>query len=232
MKEDICTIPVNEVFEVKDGCPICRMRAELEERALDFVMGAAMMEPDIRHETNHLGFCPQHINMMCTRSNRLSLALMLESHLEEIDNAVFGSHQPSVLHSPASLATASAGDAGEITHSCYVCNRMNRSLDKELDTLFKMWKNEAEFRESVRNQPCFCLADYALLLSKGIKSLDKKSFPEFYEAVSSVTRKGLDGLREDISGFCKMYDYRNNGADFGNLRDAVKNAVAFLNGRR
>ncbi len=26
MREDICSIPVNEVFEPKDGCPFCRMR--------------------------------------------------------------------------------------------------------------------------------------------------------------------------------------------------------------
>lgn len=232
MKEDICTIPVNEVFATKDGCPICRMRAELEERALDFVLGAAMMEPDVRHETNRLGFCPEHFNMMSTRGNRLSLALMLESHLMEIDKTVFEKHRPSVLHSPAAQAAASAADASALTHSCYVCDRITRSVDKELDTLFKLWKKEAEFRESVARQPCFCLQDYSLLITKGMKSLDKKSFPEFYETISKVTRNGLSLLKTDISGFCKMYDYHNNGTDFGNLYDSVKNAIAFLTGRQ
>lgn len=232
MKEDICTIPVNEVFAVKDGCPICRMRAELEERALDFVMGAAMMEPDVRHETNRLGFCPEHFSMMSTRGNRLSLALMLESHLIEIDNAVFEKHRPSVLHSTAAQAAASADDATALTRSCYACERIARSLDKELNTFFELWKNEAEFRESVAQQPCFCLQDYSLLITKGINSLGKKSFPEFYETVSKVTRGGLSHLKEDMSGFCKMYDYHNNGSDFGSLRGSVKNAIAFLTGRQ
>ncbi len=32
MREDICTIPISEVFEPKEGCPICRMRDTLENR--------------------------------------------------------------------------------------------------------------------------------------------------------------------------------------------------------
>ena len=31
MREDICTIPVSDVFEVNDGCPICRMYDMLEK---------------------------------------------------------------------------------------------------------------------------------------------------------------------------------------------------------
>ncbi len=30
MREDICSIPVNDVFMPKDGCPFCRMRDMLE----------------------------------------------------------------------------------------------------------------------------------------------------------------------------------------------------------
>ena len=60
MRDDICTIPVSEVFEVNDGCPICRMRDMLEQRTVEYIMGAAMMEPDVRIETNRAGFCHVH----------------------------------------------------------------------------------------------------------------------------------------------------------------------------
>ena len=52
MKDTIYTIPVSEVFEPKEGCPLCRMRDTLEERCLEYIMGAAMMEPDVRQDTN------------------------------------------------------------------------------------------------------------------------------------------------------------------------------------
>lgn len=45
MREDICSIPISEIFEPKDGCPFCRMRDMLEDRMATYITGAAMMEP-------------------------------------------------------------------------------------------------------------------------------------------------------------------------------------------
>jgi len=64
MREDICTIPVSDVFEVNDGCPICRMYDMLQTRAVDYITGAAMMEPDVRVVTNKKGFCGTHLYKM------------------------------------------------------------------------------------------------------------------------------------------------------------------------
>ena len=82
MEEKIYTIPVTEAFEKKDGCPFCRLRRELEEAERDLIMGASKMEPDFRIKTNELGFCKKHYDNMLASGNKLSLALMLESHLE------------------------------------------------------------------------------------------------------------------------------------------------------
>ena len=81
MREDICSIPVNDVFMPKDGCPFCRMRDMLEDRMATYITGAAMMEPDVRVETNRLGFCTEHFNQILARGSRLSVALILESLL-------------------------------------------------------------------------------------------------------------------------------------------------------
>ena len=97
MREDICTIPVSEVFEPKDGCPICRMRDTVETRMVEYIMGAAMMEPDVRMETNRRGFCEDHFRKMLGQKNRLSLALMLESRLIEIKEQVFDKKRLSFL---------------------------------------------------------------------------------------------------------------------------------------
>ena len=37
MREDITSIPVSEVFEPRDGCPICRLRDTLEDRVVDYL---------------------------------------------------------------------------------------------------------------------------------------------------------------------------------------------------
>ena len=61
MRDDICTIPVSEVFEESDGCPICRMYETVEDRIITYILGDAMMEPDVRIETNKVGFCEKHL---------------------------------------------------------------------------------------------------------------------------------------------------------------------------
>ena len=87
MRESILTIPVTDIFEPKCGCPICRLRDTLEQRTVEYIMGAAMMEPDVRMETNKLGFCKTHFEQMRACKNRLSLALML--HICRICKSIF-----------------------------------------------------------------------------------------------------------------------------------------------
>ena len=84
MRERIYTIPVNMAFEKKCGCPFCTLENELEHNEVDSIMGASMMEPDIRIQTNKLGFCNRHFNMMFGMKNRLGLGLILESHLDKL----------------------------------------------------------------------------------------------------------------------------------------------------
>ena len=56
MKEQIYTIPVSEAFEARSGkCPLCLLREKWEQNELDLILGASMMEPDIRIKTNKLG---------------------------------------------------------------------------------------------------------------------------------------------------------------------------------
>ena len=54
------TIPVNEAFEASAanpacGCPLCALYRKLEADELDLILGASMMEPDIRIKTNKSG---------------------------------------------------------------------------------------------------------------------------------------------------------------------------------
>lgn len=62
MKEKIYTIPLMDAFHADDECPFCFIERNLEQHALDFVLGqgASYMEDDVRAETDKLGFCRDH----------------------------------------------------------------------------------------------------------------------------------------------------------------------------
>ena len=81
MKEQIYTIPVNEVYDTDCECPLCELEKKLEKETLDYALGAAMMEPEFRMESNEKGFCNHHYSMLFGMSNKLALSLVLDTHL-------------------------------------------------------------------------------------------------------------------------------------------------------
>jgi len=226
LREDICTIPISEVFEPMDGCPVCRMRDMLQERLLDYILGAAMMEPDVRMETNKAGFCGTHYALMLKRRNRLALALMLQSHLQTLQKDLFKS--PMRL-----LPGAKTQKAEQQSHRCFICQNIDHAMDKLLHTLFVTYEKERDFRTLFAQQPCLCLPHYSLLLGAGKKRLSGRMFSDFSGAAETLAKGSLAELQTDVNKFCQMFDYRSGGADadWGNARDAIERAVAFLTGQ-
>lgn len=86
MKEKIYTIPVNEAYDKDCECPLCELERSLENEAVKYSLGAAMMEPDYRTESNEKGYCRRHFDMMFSSPNKLPLALILDTHLDELRN--------------------------------------------------------------------------------------------------------------------------------------------------
>jgi hypothetical protein len=222
MREDICSIPISEVFEPKDGCPICRMNRILEGHLVDYITGAAMMEPDVRMETNEEGFCPKHYRQMLTRKNRLSVALTLETHLKNMQEAEeFHGKAPNKLQ----LAWLNKAATG-----CFVCRKMLWAKERMMKTIFILWQKEPDFRKLYSEQPGFCLEHTEELLRLGQKELGRKLYPQFAAATEEVFRRALDVVQEDVSGYCKMYDYRNAGGDWKNTKNAIERALNLLIG--
>ena len=110
MRESILTIPISEILEPREGCPICRMRDMLEQRTVEYIMGAAMMEPDVRQDTNRLGFCFTHYQQLMMQNNRLSLGLMLNSHLEVLRGNIF---EKKGIFAPRAAKAKKAGAEGD-----------------------------------------------------------------------------------------------------------------------
>lgn len=230
MREDICSIPISQVFETRAGCPICRMRDMLEERMLEYIMGAAMMEPDVRMETNRLGFCQQHFFMMLKRRNRLSVALMMDSYLKEQEKELFPKKLPLVKTD----YKKQADKIGKQLDSCFVCDKISWSMDRLLSNMMRLYVKERDFRALFDNQPCLCLPHYRLLLETGKKEMDKKYFGDFAAVCEKLAHEYMTALCQDVSHFCTMFDYRNTGedADWGNSKDSIERCGWFLTSRQ
>ena len=227
--EQIYTIPVNEAFdecrEKKEcGCPICKLYLKLQEDELDIILGASMMEPDIRIKTNELGFCLTHYNMMLTRRRMLGMGLIMESHLAEVAKMLDG---PTLLGSKSAAAINALGD---LENSCYVCGRIENNLSAMIATVCYLYETDFDFRDKLKAQSWFCLPHYRRLVDYASKKMPKRIFKEFYNDIHEVNKRYLTELSSDVSWFCKKFDYRYDEEPWYNSKDSVKRAVKFLGG--
>ena len=225
MREDICSIPIHDVFEPRDGCPICRMRDMLEDRIATYITGAARMEPDVRIETNRLGFCKDHFDLVLSRGSRLSVALILESHLKEVEEKLVF---PKGDRLPAKKVLA---DLDRAEHSCFMCENIETNIRHLLETVTHLWQKEEDFRTLYAQQPYVCLPHYRILLSAAEK-MNKKTYQPFVQETRRLAGNYLRELEKDVTHFCRMFDYRNKDSDWGNSKDSIERSIQYLTSRQ
>ena len=219
MKEHIYTIPLNEHFSKLEGCPLCGLFDMMERNEIETITGASMMEPDVRVKTNEYGFCERHFGQMLLVGKKLPVALILESHLNEISREISGKK-----------GDVQARKLKNLEHDCYVCRRIGDKMDSVFSNLFYLYRNDAGFRDLFAKQKFFCLPHYRELLEYGIRILSKKEFASFFEVADSIEKKYLVELHGDIDWFCRKFDYRFAKEDWKNSKDAIERTVYTLTG--
>lgn len=225
MRDDICTIPVSEVFEENDGCPICRMYDTVQKKIITYIMGDAMMEPDVRVETNKIGFCEHHLNEMMANRGRLQLALMLESHIGEINGNVFAK---GLFNNNAKKGEKAA----KISENCFICNKIEFGISRMIETIYRCYENEEDFRTMFNSQGQFCLPHYERLISGIDKKTMRRHGGDFAKNLTRITEEYSKRLYKNLTDFCSIYDYRSDKSNINeDAKDAVERTVAFLNGR-
>ena len=145
MKEQIYTIPLMDAFNAGDECPFCFIERNLEQHAMDFVLGAgaSYMEDDIRAETDKAGFCREHYKKMFEYGNRLGCGLILTTHFKKKNEEL---KQQIKMFSPAKASmfshfkkAQSTADAPKTSigvwaiaqeESCYMCNYYKNSYSR------------------------------------------------------------------------------------------------------
>ncbi len=220
MAEHIYTIEINEHFGHRCGCPVCSLYSMLEKNEIEIITGAAMMEPAVRIETNRLGFCNDHFNLMLTHGKRLPVALILQSHLEEI-RAKINSAKPD----------ATEKYLQNLEKSCYVCSKLDEKMKNVYSNIVHLWKTDPTFQKLFSEQPRFCMPHYRALLAAS-KELGRKDRLAFCQALGGVAEDSFAELSGDIDWFCKKFDYRFAKEDWKNSKDAIERTVEALTSKQ
>lgn len=227
--EQIFTIPVNEEFDAcrekpECGCPFCKLYRRLQCDEIGIILGASMMEPDIRIQTNELGFCSKHYEIMLTKKRMLGMGLMMESHLAEVKKKISAK---SLIGDPAS---ASAPRLKKLSSDCYVCERIKRNLDAMMSTAVYLYERDDDFRKKFKEQPYFCIPHYTALIEYASKKMNKKLYSELYKTTKEIEEKYAATLEGDVSWYCKKFRFDYEEQPWYNSKDSVQRSIKFLCG--
>lgn len=253
MKEHIYTIPVTEAFSQDCECPLCLCRRKLEEDALEYELGAAMMEPDHRILTNRSGFCPHHYEKLYNlQKNRLPFGLVLDTHLAQqqqemaslyrkVGDALVRESQEGLLDKVKGkvsgkrrVADALSSDLlallDRVIPDCAICSRVDHTMDQFGDTVLWLFFREPEFRDRFESGKGFCLPDFRLLLRLAENTLSATKKAMLLRSLLPLMLDNLERVQQDVNWFTQMFDHRNRDADWKQSRDALQRAVQKLGG--
>lgn len=231
MPEKIYTIPINEAFDQREGCPLCRLRDKLARQTLDFTLGAAMMEPAVRIEMNRQGFCHPHLTELLHMQNKLALGLILESHLDELTAALDAPAEGGKrgLFAKKAEGGDAAEDLGQRARSCFLCARIRNTEARYCSNVAWLWESDPKFREKLKGQPYFCLSHSAMLLKLAKAELKAPDYQSLYAALTALEKEALQNLRQDVTAFTVSFDHRSAGKPLTDSeRSAVSRAVEML----
>lgn len=241
MKETIYTIPINEAYEADCECPLCVLEKKIEDEATDYALGAAMMEPDYRIESNEKGYCRRHFEELFKKPNKLSLALVMDTYTEETRKKL-GSLEKKISALSETKSglfkknTALAETADELLklldtreNSCIVCDKINYTMDRYYDVLLDMWVQDEAFRKKFEASKGVCLHHMKKLIERAVKKLSENKAKEFILLLYKKEQAELSRIQEDIHRFTLKFDYRNkdmpwNGAEDAPIRTIEKSA--------
>lgn len=241
MKEKIYTIPVNEAYDTDCECPLCHLEKQLEQEAIDYALGAAMMEPDYRTESNEKGYCNKHYREMFKRPNKLSLALVLDTHLEEIRKKL-QKHEKAAKSlaksdgglfkksGAAEFAEKLSAELKKTEDGCMVCKKINHTMERYIDVLLYMWANDDAFKAKFDKSKGVCLKHSRMLLDMAEKSLKDAQAAQFIAALYEKQLAELDRIQEDIHKFTLKFDYRNKDMPWGTAQDAPVRTIEKISG--
>jgi len=235
LAEQLYTIPVNEAFRVDCECPLCHIYQTLQQNAIDFTMGPSYMEDDVRLATNKMGFCREHIKMLYQHQNRLGLALMMLSHTDRtIDDmkkiAANSKGGQGGFFMKKDKDVAMTAFANELEDSCYICQRIDTTFDRYVNTIFHLLRTDKEFEKIFEQGKGFCVSHYALLREAAGKNLSGNHQKEFINTLDKLFFDNMQRVRDDLKWFTDKFDYRYADQPWGNSKDAVPRTIGKMNG--
>jgi len=232
--DKIHTIPVLDALRNPETCAFCVMHKKLEQDAINFMLSPAYMEDNVRMDTNRTGFCKKHTNAMYKEQNRLGLALMLHTHMQQLNkditNIVKGRMPtPFFKKDVNGVLPRLKKHLEKVESSCYICDKVESTFERYIDTFFHLWSKGGEEGKLASEQKGYCLPHFIQLINAA-DNLGRSKRDRFIDEILPKQQAAMAELEGDLDWFTQKFDHANANEPWKNSKDALPRAMAMLGG--
>ena len=233
MVESIYPIPLTDALDENCDCMFCYLEDKLEREQVEYALGAAMMEPDFRIQSNEKGYCRHHIGMMARAKKALPLALVLDTRCDEVisrlEKVDFSEKSRGFFKKGKAVYDEVLAIAKGIDGHCLVCERVEKTMEKFMNTFWYLYNKEADFREKFLDSKGVCMHHFAKMTEQ-LVNISASKREEFLKELLDLQMKVLRHEKEQVHGFIGQFDYRSDKGKWDVARDAHLLCAARLSG--
>lgn len=208
-----------EVYEVHQRCcGLCIISKSGEEKHLVSVLnGELLIRPDIREELISGQFCPKHLEQLYAVRDKLGLALLLSSYLEQHGSSKTLAGRGLILNRLRGVRRSECGICA------YVKNNDRETTEK---LLLLIGADQTFVRLFQENFFLLCHRHYSVILASAPKL--KGPGREGIRQVVRLQRESLEKIQRDLKWFIQKFNYNNQEAPWYDSRDSLKRVIEYF----
>jgi len=236
-------VPKLEISRVHDAyagggeCPLCVLMEGAERTYLASFQHSRVMEPNVRVQTNRTGFCPDHLGKLFQGENKLGLALVMLTHVQEKLPLLRDALEGTVRAAEDGRRDAEARIRSAIQSletmrdDCFICGLLSQDLERYAWTILYLWRKDRDFPAVFRASRGFCLSHFCAMLRSARDLLRRDRLAAWLRDVVPLMTGSLDQLVKDLAAFTQLHQAGNRSLGTEEERSALSRTLQKLSGR-
>ena len=160
--------------------------------------------------------------------NRLGFALVMKTHMDKVINEIEKRNEQPVKAKKLfkKAETPSACDyIKELEQSCFVCNRIQNTFERYVDTVLHLYQSDAAFKEKYLHSKGFCTAHYGMLIERGAQKFSGSTAENFRVDTDRLYLENMKRVRDDVAWFINKFDHKYADEPWKNAKDSLTRAM-------
>lgn len=240
MKQKIYDIPIWDAYELENcECPLCAIEKRTEDEFINTIFTEMIMDVRLNPQlVKDYRFCRDHFEKLYRYPDKFGLAILADrilylekEALKKFKKSRTGIIKKSFLDHFSGKNDNKSANPTEDELPCLLCTKIDKDMERFIDTLIKLWIKETKFRELYAKSRGFCikhLKDVVHASDSSIGNVDTRQ--EFINTTFKLQEGNIDRLQEELQWFITKFDYRFAKEPWKTSKDSLIRTILKITG--